>query len=115
MVEWKHRGRVQAQGGDTEESVPWAQMVPPPESEGHDMLNLLWGRLSAREQRCRKQVFDQVHIFITKVAAAGGLWAEPRPVKKSFLVHPPSFGRRIDVDVEKGCAFVPDTVPLAMT
>jgi hypothetical protein len=46
MIEWKHRGRVQAQGGEAEESVPWAQINPPTESEGHTIMDKLQNKLS---------------------------------------------------------------------
>lgn len=45
-----HRGRIQAQGGGTEQSVPWARNTPPTESEMLNFCDELEGKLSEREK-----------------------------------------------------------------
>lgn len=111
MVEWKHRGRVQAQGGGVEESVPWKELEPPTESMGHKMLDQLWGTLVPAERQYRELVFEQAHRFVTQAAGGGGVSS---PTRKTFLVRPITpEKRRVDIEVHKGRAFVPDTVPFA--
>ena len=107
MVEWKLRGRVQAQGGGIEESVPWAQMFPPTESEGHRILDVLHDRLTPAEQRYREQAFEQAHQLVRRAAATiGGMPVD----KKSFPFPPRRDRRRVDVEVQLGIAFVADNV-----
>lgn len=111
MVEWKHRGRIQAQGGGVEESVAWAQIDPPAESEGHSMLERLNSKLPREAQRTRKQALAQAHRFVEEAARGGGIGS---PVRKTFLVSPRTpRNERIDIEVQKGIAFVPDVVPTA--
>lgn len=43
-----HRGRVQAQGGKTEESVAWRRKTPPTEAEMLEMCNQLEAKLTTR-------------------------------------------------------------------
>lgn len=101
----EHRGRVQAQGGGTEESVPWAQSSPPTASDGHRMLEELAARLTPAELQARQDGFAQAHDFINRAAQAGGVG----PVKKSFPRKPVRGGIRVDIEVQKGMAFVPDS------
>jgi hypothetical protein len=108
MVEWKHRGRVQAQGGGVEESVPWNELAPPTESMGHTMLDELRDKLLSAEQRFRESAFKQAHRFVKEAARGGGVSS---PVRKTFLVRPITReNRRVDIEVHKGQAFVPDNV-----
>jgi len=100
-----HRGRVQAQGGGVEESVPWAQDQPPTAREGHEMLNALEVRLTARESACRAEAFRQAHEYIDRAARVGGSHA---PDRKSYPAPPRKDQRRVDIEVLKGIAFVPD-------
>lgn len=99
-----HRGRVQAQGGGTEESVAWAQDTPPTRSDGLRMLDQLAARLTASELTARQGAFAEARDFVDRAAQAGGVG----PVKKSFPHKPLRGGIRVDIEVQKGIAFVPD-------
>jgi len=99
-----HRGRVQAQGAGVEESVPWVQPVPPTARNGHGMLTDLRAKLASSEQRYRESAFDEAHRFVDRTARNGGTG----PTKKSFPLKPRSDHRRVDIEVHKGLAFVPD-------
>ena len=68
MVEWKHRGRVQAQGGGVEESVPWNELDPPTESMGHAMLDELRNKLLPAEQEHRLAAFAEAHGYVAAAA-----------------------------------------------
>lgn len=96
-----HRGRVQAQGGGTEQSVSWAQDLPPTTTDGHRMLDKLYNQLTASEQRDRDDAFRLAHNFVDAAGAKGGVDA---PVSKSF---PRGQTIRVDIEVNKGRAFVP--------
>ncbi len=99
-----HRGRVQAQGGGTEKSVPWAQSTPPTASDGQRMLDDLAAQLTDAELQARQAAFAQAREFINRAARAGGVG----PVKKSFPLKSVRGGIRVDIEVQKGTAFVPD-------
>jgi hypothetical protein len=99
-----HRGRVQAQGGGTEKSVPWAQSTPPTASDGQRMLDELAAQLTDAELQARQDAFAQAREFIERSAQAGGVG----PVKKSFPRKPVRGGIRVDIEVQKGLALIPD-------
>jgi hypothetical protein len=99
-----HRGRVQAQGGGTQESEAWAQDEPLPAREGHSKLDTLRDWLSASEQQMRSDAFQEAHAFVDTAAAAGGAGAN---TKKSFPRLSRRDHRRVDIEVHKGLAFVP--------
>ena len=99
-----HRGRVQAQGGGTEKSVSWAHDEPPTASDGQRMLDQLAAQLSPAELQARQDAFAQAREFINRAAQAGGIG----PIKKSFPRKPVRGGIRVDIEVQKGIAFVPD-------
>ncbi len=101
----RHRGRVQAQGAGIEESIPWAQAAPPTVTDGHGMLNDLRARLISSEQQYRELAFTQAREFVDRAGHTRGVSA---PVKKSFPYPPRRDRRRVDVEVIKGLAFVPD-------
>jgi hypothetical protein len=105
-----NRGRVEAQGGGVQESVPWAQREPPTVLKGHEMLDRLRDLLLPAEQRFRVDAFEEARQFMTtaSLAVSGGVYAQPRKVSKSFPRKPRRDHRRVDIVVEKGCAFVPD-------
>jgi len=69
------------------------------------MLRELRAKLPLAEQRPREEACEQAHAFVDKAAEAGGASS----VKKSFPVPPRRDHRRIDIEVNKGVAFVPDT------
>src|SRR5207249_11132287 len=99
-----HRGGVQAQGGGTEKSVPWAQNAPPTASDGQRMLDELAAQLTDAELQARQDAFAQAHEFISRAAQAGGVG----PVKKSFPRKALRGGIRVDIEVQEGIAFIPD-------
>jgi hypothetical protein len=111
MVEWEHRGRVQAQGGGVEESIPWAQASPPTDADGYKMLVDLRNRLLPSEQRHRETAFAEARAFILRASQEGGVHAIPRAVQKSFPRKPLPDNRRVDIEVRKGSAFVPESPP----
>lgn len=100
----RHRGRVQAQGGGTEKSEPWAQATPPTKSEMLVKCDRLEGRLGTKEKRDREEAMARLRRFIANAAVGGGVEA---PVSKSFLKSG-SKDVRIDLEVIKGRACVPD-------
>lgn len=100
----RHRGRIQAQGGGTEESVPWARDTPPTVSEMLKMCDDLEAKLSEREKNDRAQALAQLRRFLRSAAQGGGVAA---PVTKTWLKRG-SRNIRIDLEVVKGSASVPD-------
>jgi hypothetical protein len=102
-----HRGRFQAQGPNQgeaiEESVPWNRELPPTNTDGYQMLNTLRDRLSAQEQQERLVAFAQARQFVDRAATAGGVRAI---VRKSYPSPARRDGRRVDVEVLAGVAFV---------
>jgi len=54
-----HRGRVQAQGGGTEKSVPWAQDQPPTASDGQRLLDELAAQLTDAELQARQDALAE--------------------------------------------------------
>jgi hypothetical protein len=102
-----HRGRVQAQGGGTEESESWAESRPPTVTQVLAFVDLLEGKLKPKERKDRTQPLVDVRRRIQNAGRAGGLWAHPRPHRKSFYKRG-SADIRVDLDVLKGRACVPD-------
>ncbi|MCI0460549.1 MAG: hypothetical protein L0Z62_26645 [Gemmataceae bacterium] len=104
-----HRGRVQAQGGGVEIAESWDQDDPLLASEGHTKLDRLKSRLIPAEQKHREEAFREAHEFVDRAAATGvGACANTR---KSFPRKPRRDHRRVDIEVHKGRAFVPDPPP----
>jgi hypothetical protein len=99
-----HRGRVQAQGGGTEASVPWAQSQPPTVAQGKTMLDELADSLTPAERRAREGALKKAKQFVERAGEGGGVDA---PVSKSFAGKGGK-NVRVDVEVRKGRAFVPD-------
>ena len=95
----KHRGRVQAQGGGLEESESWSQDEPLTKASGLELLEKLWGKLTRRDQKLRKNQFDSARRFIENVE--GGVDA---PLGKSFL-NRKRRGIRVDIEILAGTAF----------
>lgn len=100
----RHRGRIQAQGGGTEKSEPWARDTPPSESEMHNLCDALEAKLTEREKNDRAQPLAQLRRFNRSAAQGGGVSA---PVSKSWLKRG-SRDIRIDLEVVKGKACVAD-------
>jgi hypothetical protein len=99
-----HRGRIQAQGGKTEQSESWSQNEAPSESEMMTRADLLEGKLTDREKRDRAEPLAKLRSFLRNAARRGGLQA---PVSKSWLKRG-SRDIRIDLEVLAGRACVPD-------
>jgi hypothetical protein len=97
----EHRGRFQAQGHGLELSVGWDQEVALSATSAHQLVSTLEQRLLRRERKLRAGAFMKLHIWIDRAAAAGGVDA---PQSKTFLA---GHGRRVDVEVNAGRAFVP--------
>jgi hypothetical protein len=103
-----HRGRFQAQGGKgrgIDESEPWAQDDPLTATSGHILLSKLHDKLSVPDQELRRSGFDKAHGYIDVALSIGGVG----PMKKTF---PHDKLRRtdgrVDIEVNKGLAFVAD-------
>lgn len=98
-----HRGRIQAQGGGLEASVPWSQAKPPTTAQGLAMLNALKTQLTAKQVKERSFGFARAEKFIINAGKAGGVSA---PVSRTFLT-PGEKHIRVDIEVITGTAFVP--------
>ncbi len=70
-------------------------------------VDLLEGKLKPKERRDRAEPFADVRRFIHKAGTAGGIWADTGVKKKSFYKRG-SADVRVDLDVFKGGACVPD-------
>src|SRR5260370_11185954 len=79
-----HRGRVQAQGGGTQESEPWAEQTPPTVTETLRKVDLLEAKLTPKERKERQAPFAALRHYIGRAGQSGGIWANPKPHKKSF-------------------------------
>lgn len=64
-------------------------------------------KLGPRERALRDTAFAQANTFIERAAFAGGITA---PVSKTFPPLPDRDGRRVDIEVHKGRAFVPQSI-----
>lgn len=103
-----HRGVIQAQGGNVQASRSWDQDTPLLASTGHAHLESLKDEIGTRETERRKAGFIQARIFMDRMVARGGTQQAPPLIRKSFPQPPNPKGRRVDIDVFKGRAFVPD-------
>ncbi|MFJ5562469.1 DUF6531 domain-containing protein [Lysinibacillus xylanilyticus] len=101
-----NRGRIQAQGMKLEESISWSQEHPPTVSEALDMVDELEGKLSNKDKKLRKNELDRARKFIKDAGKSGGVDAS---VSKTFLVKGTKH-ERVDIEVIKGKAFVPDII-----
>lgn len=59
----KHRGRIQAQGGDTKKSVSWSQDEPLSKVDGLRLLNELENQLTERERQEREKQLANAQRF----------------------------------------------------
>lgn len=104
----QNRGRVQAQGLDTEESVAWPPpQEPPTKLEVLAMLDQLWGKLTRKEQDDREGCFEDARNWIES-RPAGGVNAR---CLKTFLNRKIRGGVRVDIEILLGVACV-DEQPL---
>ncbi|MBM3239951.1 hypothetical protein FJZ31_27005 [Candidatus Poribacteria bacterium] len=99
-----HRGRVQAQGGGTEKSAPWAQEKPLTRNQGFGKVDERQAQLTPRELRDRQEPLEKTREWIERAALAGGVNA---PVSKTFK-QKGSKDIRVDIEVKAGQAFIPD-------
>ncbi len=95
----KHRGRIQAQGGNTEKSVSWSQDEPLSKVDGLRLLNELENQLTEKEKKEREKQLQEAQRFIEN---ANGLDA---PKDRSFR-NKKLKGVRIDIEINSGTAFV---------
>ena len=97
-----NRGRLQAQGPDTEESVAWNREQTPTKREMLAMLDELWAKLSRREQQEREECLTAARSYIQQCPATG-VAAE---FAKTFRNRKLRRGVRIDLEVRAGSACV---------
>nr|MCU0392566.1 hypothetical protein [Thermoflexibacter sp.] len=92
-----HRGRIQAQGEDLEESESWSQNEPPTKEDGLQMLENLKNKIPKKEAKLRKEAFEKAENFIIQAGENGGLNAV---VQKTFMVRDSEEAR---VDTVRRC------------
>ena len=99
-----HRGRFQAQGNGTEESVPWSLVKPITKLQADSSLAKLETKLTPAERSTRIKCFEIAHEFVRR-APSYGISAF---FKHSCVPFPPIKDTRVDIDVLSGTAFVDD-------
>jgi hypothetical protein len=99
-----HRGRLQAQGPDTEESVTWNMDRPLTKLEMLAMLDQLWAKLAGRKQEDRNECLESARNYIQQ-ASADGFVAE---FAKTFRNRKLRRGVRIDIEIWAGRACIDD-------
>ncbi len=101
MGKKKHRGRIQAQGGEkeTEKSVTWNQDEPLSKEDGLSLLEKLKTLLTKKEFEERERQLEQAQRYIRN---ANGLDA---PKSKTFL-NRRTRDVRIDIEIKSGTAFL---------
>lgn len=100
-----HGGRFQAQGGElgaVGESEPWDEPDPLQAVRGHLLLTALHNKIHHQSAALRHDAFQKAHRFIDAAAAGGGVG----PTRKSFYVRGRRDGSRVDIEVQRGLAFV---------
>ena len=98
-----HRGRLQAQGKNLEESESWSQPDPLYSNEAKFKLTALEERLSSAERKKRQKAFSQCKAFIVRACEAGDILVIDKALRKSF---PGTNMERVDIEVLKGKAFL---------
>jgi hypothetical protein len=100
-----NRGRVQAQGPDTEESEAWPPPeTPPTKTEVLDKLDNLWAKLSLQEQEDREDCFEKARKWVEGRPAAG----VDAPCSKTWNNRKMRGGIRVDLEIHLGKACVDD-------
>ena len=92
--------RLQAQGGETEQSVVFNQNTPVTLAQGLAGLETLKAKLSQRQRDVRARLFQRAARFITNAKAGGGAG----PPGQSFPLHPGN-PVRVDVEILRGVNF----------
>lgn len=100
--ELQHRGRIQAQGGNLEESEAWSQDEPLSLEDGLNLLETLKNKLPKKELLLRQVAFNKAKEFIEQAADNGGVDAQ---VSKTFRIKG-TRDIRVDIEVIKGTAFL---------
>lgn len=100
----KHRGRIQSQGGKINDSESWCEKSGVKADVARKKVKTLNARSRSPEKRLRKEAFDKTIRFINSAEAKGGVTA---PVSKTNLVKNDKKGRRVDIEVISGKAFLP--------
>jgi hypothetical protein len=98
-----NRGRLQAQGGTTEKSSPWATPDDITKVIGINHLNDLTGQLTQNELSERVNAINKVRNIITNAPTYG-----LSPMKKSYPNSIHNREVRIDIEIHKGVAFIND-------
>ena len=104
---FKHRGRIQAQGENLEDSESWAKNIPPTKTEGIQMTENLKNKIPKHEAKIREKQFIEVKEFITRASENGGLTVIINPIKLPFPVKGTK-EERVDIEIHKGTAFIKD-------
>lgn len=100
---FEHRGRIQAQGENLEESESWAQSIAPTKSDGLQMVDDLRNKIPLFQEQIRQKQFEDVKRFIHNTPQKGVI----APVSKTYLVKNTDH-ERVDLEVIKGIAFIDD-------
>jgi len=98
-----HRGRVQSQGGQFEDSESWNEPKPIKAKMAHKLTKILEAKQPRREKTLRWDAFNRSRNFISKAESKGGVAAQ---VSKTYMVKNDAH-RRVDLEVRKGEAFIP--------
>lgn len=98
----EHRGRIQAQGKNLEESESWSQEVPPTIEDGFEMLERLKGKIPKKEAKIRDKAFEKAKRFIQNASETNGIDA---PSSVTFRAEG-YMKERVDIEVKKGKAFI---------
>jgi len=97
-----HRGRIQAQGKNIDQSEAWLQENSPTEKEGVEMIERLKAKIPKQEAKLREQAFEKAEKFIKRASQSNGIDA---PANITFRVEG-SKQERIDIEIKKGKAFI---------
>ena len=100
-----NRGRVQAQGGGTEESESWPPPTSPPtKSQMLVMLERLRAKLTRRERDDRESCFQKARKCIVEAPSTG----YDSHCIKTFPNRKMKGGIRVDIEIQFGKACVDD-------
>ena len=100
-----HRGRIQSQGGNIEDSEKWNFKYPISSDTAKEKTDILKSRHQKRERIERDNAFKKANFFIDISKIAGGIEVIDKPISKTFMVKG-SKDKRVDIEVKKGKAFV---------
>jgi len=98
----KHRGRIQAQGKNIDQSESWTQDNPPSADDGLLMLEKLKAKIPKAEAQIRETAFEKAEKMIKKAALTNGIDA---PANITFRVEGTA-KERVDIEIKKGKAFI---------